>query len=136
MVKYQHCIFISKEVIAFLKCYRFFGHPAVDNIALKETVTGVWGIFWGAIFRKLSQLFSYLCNKIPTPQSQLLHFTKYIYIHYLQQMHKLIYFKFWTVMTLFHILRLLSNNILYVAWSCILHILMQDSSLHACAKFH
>ena len=23
VVKYQHCIFISKEVIAFLKCYRF-----------------------------------------------------------------------------------------------------------------
>ena len=37
---------------------------------------------------------------------------------------------------LFHILRLLSNNNLYFAWSCILHILTQDSSLHACAKFH
>ena len=39
-------------------------------------------------------------------------------------------------MTLFHILRLLSNNNLYFARSCILHILTQDSSLHACAKFH
>ena len=39
-------------------------------------------------------------------------------------------------MTFIHILRLLSNDNLYVAWSCILHILTQDSSLHACAKFH
>ena len=39
-------------------------------------------------------------------------------------------------MALFHILRLLSNNNLYFAWSCILHILTGDSSVHACAKFH
>ena len=38
-------------------------------------------------------------------------------------------------MTLFDILRLLSNNNLYFACSCILRILTQDRSLHACAKF-
>ena len=66
----------------------------VDNIALKWTVTGGWGIFWGEFFRKFSQFSSYLCNKIRTPQSQLLHFTKYIHILYLQQMHKLMQLKF------------------------------------------
>ena len=39
MVKYQHCIFISKVVIAFLKCYRFFGHP-VDASSLDHIVYG------------------------------------------------------------------------------------------------
>ena len=58
----------------------------VDNIALEWTVTGGWGIFWGEIFWKFSLI---LCNKIPTPQSQLLHLTKYIQTLYLQQIHKL-----------------------------------------------
>ena len=62
----------------------------VDNIALKWTINGGWGIFWGEIFRKSSTISSYLCYKIPTPQSQLLHFTKYIHILYLQKMHKLV----------------------------------------------
>ena len=39
VVKYQHCISISKEVIAFLKCYRFFGHP-VDGSSLDHIVYG------------------------------------------------------------------------------------------------
>ena len=33
--------------------------------------------------------YAALSNKIPTPQSQLLHLTKYIQTLYLQQMHKL-----------------------------------------------
>ena len=66
----------------------------VDNIALKWTVTGGWDTFWGEIFRKFSQFSSYLCNKIPTSQSKMLHFKKYIYILYLQQMHKLIHLNF------------------------------------------
>ena len=66
----------------------------VDNMALKLTVTGGWGIFWGEIFRKFSEFSSYLCNKIPTPQSLLLHFTKYIRLLYLQQMHKFMKLQF------------------------------------------
>ena len=61
----------------------------VDDIALEWAVTGGWGIFWGEIFWKYRLFSFYLCNKIPTPQSQLLHLTKYIQTLYLQQMHKL-----------------------------------------------
>ena len=61
----------------------------VASIALEWTVTGGWGIFWGEIYRKFSYFFFYLCDKIPTPQSQLLDLTKYIQTPYLQQMHKL-----------------------------------------------
>ena len=43
----------------------------VDNIALEWTITGGWGIFWGEIFQKFSQIFFDLNNKIPMPQSQL-----------------------------------------------------------------
>ena len=48
------------------------------------------GVYLGVKFSENLVSFPlFLCNKIPTPKSQLLHFTKYIHILYLQQMHKL-----------------------------------------------
>ena len=69
-----------------------------DKIALKWTATSGWGIFWGENFRKFCYFSLNLWDKIQIPQSQLLHFTKYIHIIYLQQMHKLMYCKFCIVL--------------------------------------
>ena len=62
------------------------------NISFQKGITFCRSIYVKKVMKLLAFIFeqpSYLCNKIPTPQSQLLHFTKYIHILYLQQMHKL-----------------------------------------------